>query len=363
MTGDVSQLLERLESKARGWLAESYAPGSSGPLRTAIKKFAQFARTCPTRALFKLPRMEGDLEADAHNEWTLILFACSRAEEVSARTKRPLKASSIEQSVSLVKGLLSHQYGFQLGGRNPRLKALLKRMRAKDPLMGIRRKRRGLRRKHLHTAYTQHACFRSASHVGRWGALATAWATLARGGEVAAMTRAAVSFHVQAATRSRPERRYAIVWLRPLKKKAGAAQPKVPQIVPERAAGDLAYTALRRAADAAGKAPRAPLFCDGKGRPMTTAALRTFSRRVAGKLGMPSRLFGAHSARVGGATDLAASGKASRLLLQAKGRWGSDIGAIYARMTRRSQIAAVDLMYDAKGRDLEELLPDFAQPA
>ena len=98
MTGDVSQLLERLESKARGWLAESYAPGSSGPLRTAIKKFAQFARTCPTRALFKLPRMEGDLEADAHNEWTLILFACSRAEEVSARTKRPLKASSIEQS-------------------------------------------------------------------------------------------------------------------------------------------------------------------------------------------------------------------------------------------------------------------------
>ena len=78
---------------------------------------------------------------------------------------------------------------------------------------------------------------------------------------------------------------------------------------------------------------------------------------------MPSRLFGAHSARVGGATDLAASGKASRLLLQAKGRWGSDIGAIYARMTRRSQIAAVDLMYDAKGRDLEEILPDFAQPA
>ena len=47
--------------------------------------------------------------------------------------------------------------------------------------------------------------------------------------------------------------------------------------------------------------------------------------------------WGAHSARIGGATELASSGRCSPALLAAKGRWASDIGNIYyARMTRRS---------------------------
>ncbi|KAL1519149.1 hypothetical protein AB1Y20_003409 [Prymnesium parvum] len=67
--------------------------------------------------------------------------------------------------------------------------------------------------------------------------------------------------------------------------------------------------------------------------------------------------------RIGGATDLTSTGQVSPLLLQAKGRWASDIGQIYSRMTRRAQLAASELMYAAKGRDLEELLPDFVQAA
>ena len=56
--------------------------------------------------------------------------------------------------------------------------------------------------------------------------------------------------------------------------------------------------------------------------------------------------WGAHSLRIGGATDLAAAG-ASPLLLQAKGRWSSDIGRIYSRMTRKCQLAASKLMHKA----------------
>ena len=52
---------------------------------------------------------------------------------------------------------------------------------------------------------------------------------------------------------------------------------------------------------------------------------------------------------------------ASELLLQAKGRWQSDIGRIYARMTRRMNLAASGFMHKAKGRDLEELLPEFTR--
>ena len=52
-----------------------------------------------------------------------------------------------------------------------------------------------------------------------------------------------------------------------------------------------------------------------------------------------------------------------QVLLHAKGRWSSDIAYIYARMTRRSQLAASALMQKARGRDLEEILPGFVQPA
>ncbi len=56
-------------------------------------------------------------------------------------------------------------------------------------------------------------------------------------------------------------------------------------------------------------------------------------------------------------------GDVSEVLLRAKGRWASDIGAIYARLTRRALLAASRLMQKATARDLEEIFPDFVQPA
>ena len=97
-------------------------------------------------------------------------------------------------------------------------------------------------------------------------------------------------------------------------------------------------------------------------RAITVAQLRKYVRDCAAAIGFIVRKqWGAHSGRIGGATDLAATGKASQLLLQAKGRWASDLGRIYARMTRRCQLAASRLMHTARGRDLEEIHPDFTQ--
>ena len=96
---------------------------------------------------------------------------------------------------------------------------------------------------------------------------------------------------------------------------------------------------------------------------MNTAHYRAAVREAATFLSFNPAHFGAQSTRIGGATDLAGTGRASQLLLQAKGRWSSDIGRIYARMTRKAQIAVSDLMYSCKGRDLEEIMPDFVQPA
>ena len=70
--------------------------------------------------------------------------------------------------------------------------------------------------------------------------------------------------------------------------------------------------------------------------------LRKFADEVFKAAGQKGRT-GAHAFRIGGATDLADEG-ASQSLLQAKGRWASDIGRIYARMTRRAQISASKAM-------------------
>ena len=168
-------------------------------------------------------------------------------------------------------------------------------------------------------------------------------------------------------------RRYACVWLRPLKKRGGQRQPKVPQYILEQPGEEWEpYAALRRLADAdiwpAGEDP--PLFrVARKGArygKMTTGKYRALMKRYAQLLGEDPSAFGAHSTRIGGGTDLAAADADGEhgpiaLLLQAKGRWQSDIGKIYARMTRRAHLAASALMHRSRGRDLEEIIPSFTQ--
>ena len=95
---------------------------------------------------------------------------------------------------------------------------------------------------------------------------------------------------------------------------------------------------------------------------MLTSHLRALARRYARALELPAKEFGAQSFRIGGATDIAErSDSGTELLLKAKGRWSSDIGRIYARMTRRAHLAASDLLHQARSRDLEELIPSFTQ--
>ena len=51
------------------------------------------------------------------------------------------------------------------------------------------------------------------------------------------------------------------------------------------------------------------------------------------------------------------------MLLQAKGRWAGDLGAIYCRLTRRGLVRASRKMQKSSAVDMEELYEAFAQPA
>lgn len=373
-------LLQRLAAEAARQVGEAYAPGSRGPVRTALRALAGFAEQCPERELFKERRHgeEGGF-ASAWNEWTFVLFSVWLSSRISRKTKKPVTADTIESYVSLLKGYLNYNYDFQLMERSPRLRGLLRAMKSKEPC-GVRRCRRGMRRRHFKKLWEEAGTERGTTvrEVNEHALLVVAWHVLARGGELAPSakvwsaeegpSRADVSFHS-----SSSGGRYALLWLRPLKKKGKRKAPKVPQFIAEfDGGGSDAYAALERLVkyDFVPLEERGgvPLFRkQAKGGAfvhMTVTDMRRCVRDRMRALGYANpRQWGAHSCRIGGATDLMATGQASQILLQAKGRWASDIGRIYARMTRRGQLAASRLMQRARGRDLEELLPGFIQPA
>lgn len=359
-------------------MAGSFAPRSKGPLGSALKAFARFAAACPERTLFQQSVRQGDKSSASWNEWTFVLFALYLGEQPSKKTGKPVSVKSMESYISLLKGYFAHTYDFEIPEGAPRLSKLVKALQADQPMAGVRRKRRGLRRRHLREMWKKSAAVRdtSANAVNEHALLATAWHTLARGGELAPAartwdarfhpTRADLSFSSTASGR-----RYAMLMLRPLKKARGQAQPKIPQYIVEHdGKGSDAYAALCRLVQydpvPVDRRETTPLFRRHTGsgsQHMTVAGMRALVRSRMALLGYEDvRQWGAHSCRIGGATDLMSTGRASAVLLQAKGRWASDIGKIYARMTRRCQLAASELMQAAKGRDLEELLPDFAQP-
>jgi hypothetical protein len=346
-------------------LLHAYAPRSQGPLGTALRSFARFAASVPNRELFKSPHVRGDLRAEAHNEWTMLLFAWAESQCVSKKTKRKLKIGSIEQKVSLVKGLLSHRYGFQLVGEAPRLKTLFAQLRSAEQAPGVRRKRRGIRRRHLKRAWKRNPHLRASSPeaLNTWAAATTAWHVLARGGELSLIESTDLTFH-----KTRAGQRYACLMVTPLKKKKGTAEPKTPQFITDDGSRWGPFHALKRLArsrKSTGKGRKQPLFRGKGGKAMSTARVRAIYRHIAKLLGFDVKQFGAHSGRIGGATDLVATGNPSvPILLQAKGRWASDIGKIYARQTRRAHLAASDLMFTrSTGKDLEEIMPNFVQPA
>ena len=368
-------------------MKEVYAPDSSGPLSSAISALARFAQACPDRELLRAPRFHGDLEAAAYNEWTLILFVWFLATTSSPSTKKPVKPGTIDTYVSLLKGYLSFVYTFDVLEKPIRLRRLIKDLKAKEPQGGSRKKRPALRRRHLVAALAALMQRRhgdvTLNEINDAAAAGTAWHALARPGELAPSCTRANWSGTRHPTRAdlgfgrSHGRNWAVVWLRPLKKRGKPIQPKVPQYIEEHDGSGSDVYRLLRMLTAIDPVPESELSSTPLFRRRTTTAtgatkcshltvkhMRAICKAFAKAAGRADwDLFGGHSARIGGATDLCDSGKASELLLKAKGRWASDIGKIYSRLTRRALLASSRLMQKAKSRDLEEIFPTFVQPA
>jgi hypothetical protein len=109
------------------------------------------------------------------------------------------------------------------------------------------------------------------------------------------------------------------------------------------------------------------LFVHRDGSPYSSEDVARIAQRVARAAGWPAaavRTVGAKAFRVGGATDLRdIFGVAvASSLLKRRGRWGSDIGEIYARTSLDEQLLVSTQIGDSQGADLERLCAGWAQP-
>ena len=358
--GRMVNMLRRLDAGAKRRLRTTLARASRRKLRSAMRHFALFAEAIPTRELFTRDPL--------HNEWTMCLYLEYAAIVPSPRTGNPIAVASAAGYASMLVAHWSREQGFALLGQAAqRLPGILRQMRRKEPVR-VRRGRRGLRRKHLETAWDASATLRgtTADAVNKIAAVSTAWQAVARGAEVAPDRFSAARHPTRAdLLHSKPgkEQPAYTVWLTPLKKKVAMKVPIMFAKGDGGASDTYAMLARLEKYDPVprGKRSETPLF-RLKGKCMNGKDFTKAVQDVAEAAGQPRKKFTKHSPRVGAASDLGDM-NASPLLLQAKGRWAGDLGKIYSRMTRRKQLAVSKGMVRKRtGRDMEELFPGFVQP-
>ena len=108
-----------------------------------------------------------------------------------------------------------------------------------------------------------------------------------------------------------------------------------------------------------------PLFVRHGGGAWRTADTRALARALAKLLGLDPADFGAKSFRIGGATDWRAvfGPRAAEALIRQRGRWCSDVAAVYTRALADEHLRGSAAVGDAGGAELEALCRGWAQPA
>lgn len=358
--------LRQLANELNAHLADAYCPKSKPTLTTALNAFARFAETHGNGAKFMQPRSQADLRAHTHNETIIMLFMLWLSKQKSKKGVGLLAQSTTETYADLVSRQVQHQLGCAITHRPARIKRLTKLMR--NQTTATRRKRMGLRCAHLREIWEKHKEVKEDTRAARamWAMVTVAWGLMARAGEMTQILLQDVSFH-----RLRSGTRYVMIMLAPLKKQHAEKIPQIIKYIP--AEGEWQpYLALKRFVTASKRAHvsnEMNLFAlpnkKGNNKVISVESFRQTVRQLAANLQLPANQFGAHSCRIGGATDLFADNQSDDIIvaLQNRGRWASDVYKIYVRITRRSHLHTSQLMFAAGGRSLEELIPSFVQPA
>ena len=102
----------------------------------------------------------------------------------------------------------------------------------------------------------------------------------------------------------------------------------------------------------------------GPRKALTVGQLRTMLRAWMEAIGLPPLIYGAHSLRIGGATELAARG-VPQLTIQLLGRWDSSAYRAYTRVSQGQALRLSAALATAQAHDpsLEAAFPGYRQSA
>lgn len=395
---DLSQLRAATQQVAH----ESVDPGR---LQSALTHWELWKQEVPSRVQFVPLAGAGSPGADEaarYNAETFELFAAScfrRGSLQPGRIGNPIEPDTVAGYVSAIRALLSRDGGIQVRSatHDVRIKAVSRGIRRARGPRKTRRRRLGLRARHLRAAVSCRSFDRRRTWAARrrWLAAVLAHSLLARGGELGRVDGKA--FRHDRGLRWRDVLWHAVGAIHPTHaaltvhmcsvKDGDGGGVRHPIPIRRRAAGDApgldplcSYDLLREAwcDDVAvlgeSAALDAPIFRrsarGGVAEAYSTADVCRIVREVAVAAGENPEDFAAHSMRIGGATDLrelydrSAQGlDEARRVLKKRGRWLSDIAFIYARASLDTSLEASARLADVQGRDVEAMFAGWAEPA
>ena len=409
--------LRQLQTTVDQLTQESVAPER---MLSALSHYELWRQELPSRVPF-LPLWgegsPGRVEAAQYNERSLGLFATSCLERGSLQRGRrgaPIQPNTVTGYVSALRSLLTRDGGVKVfvPEANVVVPAVASTVRLARPPAAPRRRRRGLRASHLRAALERGVARRGSFSARReWLAAVLGHRLVMRGAELGRRDERTFSSargltwrniewrEAGAAHETQP---VAVVHLCDAKDQGGNKQ-RYPLLV--RAMGDAprstsrvrgsakkrrrstqpsaearaesdglcAYWLLREAweEDVAtlGRAAAldAPVFRTSAGggaaAAYTTGDVGRIARQVALAAGEEPSDFGAHSLRIGGASDYRdlAGPEHGRRLLNVFGRWRKDISYLYARQSIEEAMEASANVAGVNTRDLESMFTSFTQ--
>lgn len=356
-----------LDEKIKSFIDLSYNDKAGGDLSTAVQHWVRFCGVMAQDGMWARPlAADASREEALAEEFLVMQYACFIVEE------RGCAPATAAKYVSTVQGWHARRFGCKLAGgmRMWRLQALLKGMEVAQGGKRPKRKRLGVKPRQLAAGMARCLGGSSALEANWRAALETGFCGLLRGAELGmatgeswspatGMTREDVSF------RWRGGQEEAVLKVRPRKKGARTVQGKSLEVLLVGGGRFLNPVRALRRLFAEDPVPSnqwatTPLFRDECGIAFTTAKVRGVVKWLVDMEGGDSRLYGAHSLRIGGATAALAAGVPA-LVIKAMGRWGSDIYEVYTQLSDAaarsfgSKVANVDYDYVEGAYYSEEL--------
>lgn len=379
------------------WRVHASARGEDGPshLGTALTWFSKFTAALPSRVPFRPHRWVGDLQAANYNEETFQLFGEFIRQHGSLQRGREgetVSAASISAYISALRAFRSRETGYDLRVKeaNLRLPCVLQQMRREDGPTGQRELSRAFTARYLRELAGVRAFdTTSAEGILRWAVLLVGHNLLLRGGEFGAsgtspfdhrygLALGDVDWVVPSAVSRFFEA--AIVDVYPLKDGRAVRQripcfirrvSSAPRSTPPKPGVNCPWEALRllwlqrMSRVSPHEAGMAPLFARMDGSVLRTDDVKGFIRQAATCLQLPAEEFDARALRIGGATDIlhCYGPVGAEGIIRDKGRWQSDIGDIYSRVSATNMLEASAIMTQSAGVDIEAFRHGYTMPA